>query len=124
MSIDVADWLRRLGLEQYAPGFSANDVDTEVLLELMADDLIGLGVTSIGHGAIESARWHRQRTGRRRRPDRRWRRTGARGCWRDTEPRRASAGASPTGHARHCRQHAAADRRSVRDRGSGNTETR
>src|SRR5215831_1666054 len=49
MSIDVADWLRRLGLEQYAPGFSANDVDTEVLLELTADDLIGLGVTSIGH---------------------------------------------------------------------------
>ena len=49
MSIDVADWLRRLGLQQYAPGFSANDVDTEVLLELTADDLIGLGVTSIGH---------------------------------------------------------------------------
>jgi class 3 adenylate cyclase len=49
MSIDVADWLRRLGLQQYAPGFSANDVDAEVLLELTADDLIGLGVTSIGH---------------------------------------------------------------------------
>src|SRR5712671_5916795 len=49
MSIDVADWLRGLGLEQYAPAFAANDIDGEVLPELTADDLIGLGVTSIGH---------------------------------------------------------------------------
>ena len=49
MSIDVADWLRRLGLEQYAPAFAANDIDGEILPELTADDLIGLGVTSIGH---------------------------------------------------------------------------
>ena len=49
MSIDVADWLRRLGLEQYAPAFAANDIDGEVLPELTADDLIGLGIVSIGH---------------------------------------------------------------------------
>jgi len=49
MSIDVADWLRRLGLEQYAPAFAANDIDAGVLPELTVDDLIGLGVTSIGH---------------------------------------------------------------------------
>ena len=49
MSIDVADWLRRLGLEQYAPSFAANDIDGDVLSELTADDLVGLGVTSIGH---------------------------------------------------------------------------
>src|SRR5271167_1990239 len=49
MSIDVADWLRGLGLEQYAPAFVTNDIDPEVLPELTADDLIGLGVTSIGH---------------------------------------------------------------------------
>jgi SAM domain (Sterile alpha motif) len=49
MSIDVADWLRRLGLEQYAPSFAANDIDGDVLSELTVDDLIGLGVTSIGH---------------------------------------------------------------------------
>jgi class 3 adenylate cyclase/predicted ATPase len=49
MSIKVADWLRRLGLEQYAPAFAANDIDTEVLPELTADDLLGLGVNSIGH---------------------------------------------------------------------------
>src|SRR6266481_9971138 len=49
MSIDVAEWLRGLGLEQYAPAFSENDIDGNVLPELTADDLIGLGVTSIGH---------------------------------------------------------------------------
>jgi hypothetical protein len=49
MSIDVADWLRRLGLEQYAPTFAANDIDAEVLPGLTADDLTGLGITSIGH---------------------------------------------------------------------------
>jgi class 3 adenylate cyclase/predicted ATPase len=49
MSIDVAEWLRGLGLEQYAPAFAANDIDAEVLPELTADDLIGLGVGSIGH---------------------------------------------------------------------------
>ena len=49
MSIDVADWLSGLGLGQYAPAFAANDVDGEVLPELTAEDLIGLGVTSIGH---------------------------------------------------------------------------
>src|SRR3984957_9319391 len=47
--MDVAAWLRELGLEQYAPAFRDNDVDGEVLPELTADDLIGLGVTSIGH---------------------------------------------------------------------------
>src|SRR6516164_6948314 len=47
--MDLATWLRGLGLEQYAPAFRANDVDGEVLPELTADDLIGLGVTSIGH---------------------------------------------------------------------------
>jgi hypothetical protein len=49
MSIDVADWLRGLGLGQYASVFAANDIDAEVLPELTADDLTGLGITSIGH---------------------------------------------------------------------------
>ncbi len=49
MSINVADWLRRLGLEQYASAFAGNNIDGEVLPELTAEDLIGLGVTSIGH---------------------------------------------------------------------------
>jgi class 3 adenylate cyclase len=49
MSIDVADWLRGLGLGQYSPVFAANDIDGEVLPELTTDDLTGLGITSIGH---------------------------------------------------------------------------
>jgi class 3 adenylate cyclase/predicted ATPase len=49
MVIDVALWLRRLGLEQYAPGFADNDIDAAVLPELTAEDLIALRVTSVGH---------------------------------------------------------------------------
>jgi class 3 adenylate cyclase len=49
MADNVADWLRRLGLQQYAPAFTAHDIDGGILSELTADDLIGLGVTSIGH---------------------------------------------------------------------------
>jgi hypothetical protein len=49
MIADVAHWLRGLGLEQYAAAFDDNDIDGEVLAELTSDDLIGLGVTSIGH---------------------------------------------------------------------------
>src|SRR6202040_3916062 len=49
MSINVADWLCRLGLPQNAPAFAANHLDPEGLPELTADDLLGLGVTSIGH---------------------------------------------------------------------------
>src|SRR5215472_5082245 len=47
--MDVAEWLRQLGLEQYAPAFRDNDIDAEILLKLTDDDLIGLEVTSIGH---------------------------------------------------------------------------
>ncbi|MBV8118438.1 MAG: AAA family ATPase [Alphaproteobacteria bacterium] len=47
--MDVAAWLRRLGLEQYEHPFRENDIDGAVLPELTAEDLIGLGVTSIGH---------------------------------------------------------------------------
>ena len=47
--MDVEAWLRGLGLEQYAPAFRDNDVDGEVLPELTADDLISIGVTSVGH---------------------------------------------------------------------------
>src|SRR4051812_4397914 len=47
--MDVAAWLRGLGLERYAQAFRDNDIDAEVVPELTADDLVGLGVTSIGH---------------------------------------------------------------------------
>jgi class 3 adenylate cyclase len=47
--VDIADWLRRLGLDQYESVFRDNDVDTETLPSLTADDLRELGVTSLGH---------------------------------------------------------------------------
>jgi class 3 adenylate cyclase/pimeloyl-ACP methyl ester carboxylesterase len=47
--MDIADWLRRLGLDQYERAFRDNDVDTETLPSLTADDLRELGVTSLGH---------------------------------------------------------------------------
>ena len=47
--MDIAAWLGGLGLEQYALAFRDNDVDGEVLPELTADDLISIGVTSVGH---------------------------------------------------------------------------
>jgi class 3 adenylate cyclase len=47
--MDLAAWLQGLGLEQYAPAFRDNDVDGDVLPELTPDDLISIGVTSVGH---------------------------------------------------------------------------
>jgi class 3 adenylate cyclase len=47
--MDVAAWLRKLGLEQYEPAFRENDVDAQVLPRLTAEDLISIGVTSVGH---------------------------------------------------------------------------
>src|SRR3984957_6175271 len=49
MSTEITSWLRGVGLEQYLTAFLENDIDAEILPELTADDLIGLGVTSIGH---------------------------------------------------------------------------
>jgi len=59
--MDVGAWLRDLGLERYEACFRDNDIDAGVLPELTADDLIGLGVSSIGHrrkllGAIGALR--------------------------------------------------------------------
>ena len=47
--MDVGDWLRSLGLQQYETLFRENDVDAEVLSTLGADDLRELGVSSLGH---------------------------------------------------------------------------
>ena len=65
--MNVAAWLRGLGLEQYVPAFRDNDVDDEVLPELTVDDLISIGVTSVGHrrkllsaiAALRAAERHR-----------------------------------------------------------------
>src|SRR5215469_16027740 len=46
--MDIAEWLRGLGLDQYASAFRANDIDAEVLRRLTAEDLRELGVASVG----------------------------------------------------------------------------
>jgi predicted ATPase/class 3 adenylate cyclase len=46
--MDVADWLRGLGLEQYAPAFEQNHIEPG-LSSLIAEDLKDLGVSSVGH---------------------------------------------------------------------------
>ena len=46
--MDVAAWLRGLGLGQYAPAFRENDIDGDVLPELTADDLISIAAPPSG----------------------------------------------------------------------------
>ena len=46
-AVDVADWLRALGLERYEAAFRENDVSAELLPNLTADDLKELGVSSV-----------------------------------------------------------------------------
>ena len=61
--MDVGTWLRGLGLGRYEQAFRDGDIDAEVLPELTAEDLLGLGIASIGHrrkllAAIAALRKH------------------------------------------------------------------
>jgi class 3 adenylate cyclase len=47
--MDVAEWLKVLGLGQYASAFAENDIDFTILNELTDSDLKELGVSSLGH---------------------------------------------------------------------------
>jgi class 3 adenylate cyclase/tetratricopeptide (TPR) repeat protein len=47
--MDVADWLRTLGLGQYEAAFRENSVTTDLLLSLTPEDLKDLGITAVGH---------------------------------------------------------------------------
>ena len=47
--MDIAAWLRGLGLERYEAAFCDNEIDWAVLPELTADDLKDIGVTAVGH---------------------------------------------------------------------------
>ena len=49
--MNIAAWLQGLGLRQYEQAFRENDIDSEVLADLTADDLIGIGVTSVESAA-------------------------------------------------------------------------
>ena len=48
-AMDIAAWLRMLGLERYEQAFRDNDVDAKVLPHLTAEDLKEIGITSLGH---------------------------------------------------------------------------
>lgn len=63
MDVDIGTWLRSLQLSDYEQAFRDNDIGADILAELTAEDLIGLGVTSIGHrrkllAAIADLRGH------------------------------------------------------------------
>ena len=45
---EVVDWLKTLGMSEYAERFAESDIDTSVLCELTDQDLKELGV-SLGH---------------------------------------------------------------------------
>src|SRR6478672_1982968 len=47
--MNVAAWLRGLGLEQYSELFRDNDIDGEILCGMTAEDLKELGISSFGH---------------------------------------------------------------------------
>jgi hypothetical protein len=50
--MNVTEWLRSLGLEQYAPAFEDNHVSSELLPSLTADDLKELGIASVSHRRV------------------------------------------------------------------------
>jgi hypothetical protein len=47
--MNIAAWLRELDLDRYERAFRDNDTDSDILRELTADDLIALGIRSVGH---------------------------------------------------------------------------
>src|SRR6516165_1062233 len=47
--MDIAAWLRGLGLERYEIAFRENEIDWAVLAKLTADDLKDIGLTAVGH---------------------------------------------------------------------------
>ena len=56
--MDIAAWLRGLGLAQYEPAFRENAIDSTVLRNLTAEDLKDLGVVLVGPRRV--ARWLRR----------------------------------------------------------------
>src|SRR6516164_355833 len=47
--MEIAAWLRGLGLERYEAAFRDNEINWAVLPKLTADDLKDIGVTAVGH---------------------------------------------------------------------------
>src|ERR1700733_10531011 len=64
-AMDVADWLRALGLERYEATFRENDGRAEALCHLTAEDLKELGEATVGHRRellVEIAKLNEQQT--------------------------------------------------------------
>jgi hypothetical protein len=51
--MDVAVWLRSLGLEKYEAAFRENEIDETVLPGLTAEDLQELGVDVLAHRRMQ-----------------------------------------------------------------------
>jgi class 3 adenylate cyclase/predicted ATPase len=47
--MDIAEWLRGLGLERYAAAFRENEISVDILPTLTAQDLRDLGIAAVGH---------------------------------------------------------------------------
>ena len=47
--MNIPEWLRDLGLDEYASAFRDNHIDPQLLLRLTARDLKEIGVASVGH---------------------------------------------------------------------------
>jgi hypothetical protein len=45
----IADWLEKLGLSEYAERFAENDIDFTILGDLTDQDLEKIGIASLGH---------------------------------------------------------------------------
>src|SRR5262249_53993115 len=45
----IADWLEKLGLSEYAQRFAENDIDLTILGDLTDQDLEKIGIASLGH---------------------------------------------------------------------------
>ena len=47
--MNISQWLQSLGLDQYDQTFKDNEIDTDILEKLTADDLKEMGVNAVGH---------------------------------------------------------------------------
>ena len=56
----IAEWLEKLGMSEYAQRFAENDIDVPVLRHLTDQDLKELGVIPAGHRLRKILRGDRQ----------------------------------------------------------------
>ena len=54
----IADWLEKLGMSEYAQRFAENEIDVSVLRHLTDQDLKDIGV--LARASAENARGHRR----------------------------------------------------------------